>query len=318
MITASVLADQNAGGAQAPEFKATTRGSDARVVFDPGAQGYQDGHHYVINSRTSGTRLNDAMGTTLHELTHVANGEVYQNTDNLISAETGSTPQQLHNRREQRVQALLGIQKAGPTAKIKSIADQEGGIQSLAKYSKGRLEYAGGNKLGLYLARKADALTARATKAYQAKKGTSGRLAYKSRPFAKMMAGSADAQEIADSKRPADMTPDVFDAATRADLSLRSKMILQTDQVNNALESNGNRETMKDSVALNSENEFSDSYGSNTLVESDSVLNQMLLQYEHAGQEAGKMDTDSTYYRRLKAAALQAHVDRRRAKLHRG
>ena len=185
MITASVLADQNAGGAQAPEFKATTRGSDARVVFDPGAQGYQDGHHYVINSRTSGTRLNDAMGTTLHELTHVANGEVYQNTDNLISAETGSTPQQLHNRREQRVQALLGIQKAGPTAKIKSIADQEGGIQSLAKYSKGRLEYAGGNKLGLYLARKADALTARATKAYQAKKGTSGRLAYKSRALCK-------------------------------------------------------------------------------------------------------------------------------------
>ena len=48
------------------------------------------------------------------------------------------------------------------------------------------------------------------------------------------------------------------------------------------------------------------------------LIFQMLLQYEHAGQEAGQKDTDSTYYRRLKAAALQAHVDRRRAKLNRG
>ena len=318
MITAGVLADQNAGGAQAPEFDATTSTSGARVVFDPGAQGYQGGHHYAVNARTSGTLLNDAMGTTLHELTHVANGEVYQNTDNFISAEAGSTPQQLHDRREQRVQALLGIKQAESTAKTRLLADQKGGTQSLAEYDQARLEYAGGDKLLHYLAQKNDTLKARATRAYNEKKGTSGPLNYNGVAFAKMMTGSADAQEIADTKRPADMTPDFFDDATRADLSLRSKMMLQTDRVYNALTSSKNRETMQASTALNPENNLSASYGSNALIESDSVLNQMLLQYEHAGQEAGKKDTDSTYYRRLKAAALQAHVDRRRAKLNRG
>lgn len=318
MITAGVLADQNAGGAQAPEFDATTSTSGARVVFDPGAQGYQDGHHYVVNARTSGTLLNDATGTTLHELTHVANGEVYQNTDNFISAEAGSTPQQYHERREQRLQALLGIQQAEPTAKIQLLADQKGGTQSLAEYDKARLGYAGGDKLGNYLGQKRTALRRQATNAYHAKKGTSGELQYDSLAFMKMMTGSTNAQEIADPNRPADMTPDFFDDDTRGELALKSKLWLQGDQVFEALASDKNQETMKASVALNAWNSGSQSYGSNTLVESDSVLNQMLLQYEHAGQEAGKKDTNSTYYRRLKAAALQAHVDRRRAKLNRG
>ena len=318
MITAGVLADQNASGAQAPEFNATASSSGARVEFDPGAQGYQDGHHYVVNARTSGTLLNDAMGTTLHELTHVANGEVYQNTDNFISAEADATAEQLHNRREQRVKTLLDIQQAEPTAKIQLLADQKGGTQSLPEYNKDRLGYAGGDKLLHYLAQKNDIMKNRATKAYNEKKGTSVQPTYKGMLFAKMMTGSTDAQEIADPNRPADMTPDFFDADTRADLSLRSKMILQTDKVYQALINGKNRETKQASAALEPLNKFYDSYGSNALVESDSVLNQMLLQYEHTGQESGKKDTDSTFYRRLKAAALQAHVDRRRAKLKRG
>lgn len=50
--------------------------------------------------------------------------------------------------------------------------------------------------------------------------------------------------------------------------------------------------------------------GSSSLVEFDSVINQMLIQYEMATQ-----DRSSQHYRQLKAAALRAHVDRAKAKL---
>ena len=49
---------------------------------------------------------------------------------------------------------------------------------------------------------------------------------------------------------------------------------------------------------------------SSSLVEYDSVINQMLIQYEMATK-----DRSSQHYRQLKAAALRAHVDRAKGKL---
>ena len=54
------------------------------------------------------------------------------------------------------------------------------------------------------------------------------------------------------------------------------------------------------------------SKGTDTMVEYDPVINQMLAQYEHAGG-----DRDSQYYRELKAEALRSHVNRRVAALKR-
>ena len=133
---------------------------------------------------------------------------------------------------------------------------------------------------------KASALTTTAANAYRDKNNGSGPREFSGIRFAKMMTGSTDAREIADRQRPNDLTPDFFDDPTRADLTLKSKMLLQADQIYQTLENSKNEETMKASAALDSGNKFSNSYGSSTLIESDSVLNQMLLQYEHAGQEA--------------------------------
>ncbi len=318
MIAANIFANQNASGhAEAPEFQGNTTTSGASVKFESGAQGYQDKHHYNIQARTEGTQLNDSIGTTLHELTHVANGEIYQNTDNLISARSDSSPQEYSERRDKRLQALFDIQAAESSAKTQTIANQNNGTQSLKAYTKDRLEYAGGQKLGHYMSQKADKLNSDAIHAYQNKTGsTNDKIKFRTAPFAKMMAGSTDAQEIGDTTRPADLTPNLFDENTRNDLARQSKMLLQTQKIVNSLKGDLDAPSRQAAVQLNEkENQYGDVYGSNTLVENDSVLNQMLLQYEHAGKQSGKMDTDSLYYRRLKAAALQAHVDRQRAKL---
>ena len=55
--------------------------------------------------------------------------------------------------------------------------------------------------------------------------------------------------------------------------------------------------------------------GANVLTEYDTVMNQMLLQYENAGQRNNTPDKDSLFYRRLRNAALRAHLERREHKL---
>ena len=52
---------------------------------------------------------------------------------------------------------------------------------------------------------------------------------------------------------------------------------------------------------------------SDSLVEYDPVVNQMLVQYEH-----DSTDRTSEHYRKLKAAALRSHVQRMKAKLSPG
>ncbi|MBP0984108.1 MAG: hypothetical protein J6A19_10330 [Oscillospiraceae bacterium] len=48
------------------------------------------------------------------------------------------------------------------------------------------------------------------------------------------------------------------------------------------------------------------------MIEYDSVINQMLMEYE-----MNSKDRSSQHYRQLKAAALRAHVDRMKAKAKR-
>ncbi len=321
MVVAGVLADQNAAGASAPTYQPTSTGSGAIVSFDPGSPGFEGAHHYHIHSRVHGTSGNDAMGTTLHELTHVANGEAYQNTELSLSAEKGSTD--LAARRNERAERLMALNQALPTAKTTQIADQKGGTQTLGAYHRDRLGYAGGDKLFQYLSQRKEVAGRDTALAYAAQKfqndderHTFGQK-FKDLKMADMIAfldtaaGGNSEQTI-----PADIPEDfqqTLSDADRTNAARRRDMLKGSKQAADALVSN---EGLSENAAAAARH-FGSGFASNTLVEYDSVINQMLMQYEHAGQQSGQADTGSKYYRTLKAMALQSHVDRQNAKLKR-
>ena len=183
--------------------------------------------------------------------------------------------------------------------------------------------YAGGDKLFQYLSQRKEVAGRDTALAYAAQKfqNDDERHAFGQKfkdlkmadmiAFLDIAAGGNSEQTI-----PADIPEDfqqTLSDADRTNAARRRDMLKGSKQAADALVSN---EGLSENAAAAARH-FDSGFASNTLVEYDSVINQMLMQYEHAGQQSGQADTGSKYYRTLKAMALQSHVDRQNAKLKR-
>ena len=95
----------------------------------------------------------------------------------------------------------------------------------------------------------------------------------------------------------------------RTDAIRASNMTGKTRNVFNLLQQDAADETRKKKVRMMNKDALGAGAG-NTVVEYEPVMNQMLLQYENAGMNGPKNDRDSLLYRRLRNAALEAHIQR--------
>ena len=338
MITAGVLADQNASGAADPYYVPQQTRSAASADFHPGSAGYSGGHNYTVVSRTSKSR-NDAMGTMLHELTHVASGEDYQNAG-LMTISPNANDDEIRERTNERVASTEKIMDALDTAKLKNLNTDE---PSLKAFATDKLSYSVENKLPQYNAsERAGNLRPFIQNALQSRgldeetSLSAGQYNSNTKTIQYLL-GQGDKPHFRDEfNAPMENLQSSLTDAERTDLTRIHSMSEKQGHVSDVLGTEQNDpkkrkadEKRKQSVRKlmlakrASENDrrkdFVDMelHGSSALVEHDSVMNQLLLQYENAGINAGQQDRDSLFYRRLRNAALKAHVQRQIAKLSR-
>ena len=337
MITAGVLADQNVGGASEPEFEPVATQSAAEVMFGNGSTGYGDNHNYIIQGR-AGTDVNDSAGTTLHELTHVATGEVYNNSSGMLAIGKNATDQEVLDKYRQRVKTVEGLYDALQTNKhgVKGVAgNRPGAVLSVSNFAKDKLQYAARNTT-TRTAKRQDANHYRAfmnpiLRAEAEEKNQR----FNPQQIAESNYDKGALQPYMDVKDPA--TQDYLRGQGPKPAGMPEKVNLTDEQKQTFKTNMEMTQKLKDYDDLIDRNKGQNQdtinavrkietgntdqlvdpkkTGANVLTEYDTVMNQMLLQYENAGQRNNTPDKDSLFYRRLRNAALRAHLERREHKL---
>ncbi|MGI6119648.1 MAG: DUF4157 domain-containing protein [Desulfosporosinus sp.] len=268
-ITASVAADQTSTIGYSVGDKSDAK----RIIGSDNAGGVTKS--YIVRNRVN-SDLNDAIGTGLHEFTHVSSGKTYDNTSNFFTLPMDATPDEIKKERDERVDRMEGIKKAIPTAKsqkkAKSLESQMGYAIS-ESYEKTYNKYIPDTKVN------------HLREIYTAKNINTDHL--KNDFDWKNAVKNNYAKQIGDLPNVTNMTPKT------------KERIISESQSLNKIEKVFTSELQKGILPH-----------SDSLVEYDSVINQMLLQYEHASK-----DRSSEYYRKLKAAALSSHVKRHNQKL---
>lgn len=286
MITADVMSKQNKTRDYIPGGS-----SGSSRYYEQDGNGGENSYYKVLGRVGSGT--NDAIGTNLHEFTHVASGEAFNNSDLFSTFEVGA------NKDDVAKEAIHRTARANELKQLASQQELKGkklGFDDLSDYVSGRAAYATSQKYkSQYVPSKKNAmlvdfLTAEGQK--DANKEFESSLNEKRK------------------EKPVDEYIREMNAGTRRG------GILDNEQTRNRLNDNNSKINNFSDIAdyLKNDEKYKDQNGSmDTMIEYDSVINQMLAQYEN-----GFEDKDSQFYRKLKSAALRSHVQRRAAALRRG
>lgn len=319
MITANIMAAQG----KTNQFVAGGK-SDSKREWGPG----RANSSYTVQART-GDGLSDAMGTSLHEFTHVATGEAYGNTGMFLSAEQGSSVDQLRAKRNRNASRMNGIVGSFGIAPQQDMAKTRSAYGQT--YLQDRAEYAtGGKMIDQYLPGEEYKLMKEemgsrheTTTADLKTLAQGGKLR---RDMAAVTAapdrGGMTAAHVNGIQE--DMSGlDTARAAFGGEEDSR-KVVLLAQEAKVTKLFNDRKTLTKDTPEYESADKkykaadsrlaalSKDSSHSDALIEYDPVVNQMLLQYEVQTD-----DRSSEHYRKLKAAALRSHVDRQKAKLAR-
>lgn len=295
--------------------------------------------YYRVNGRVNGTR-DDALGTNLHEFTHVASSEAFDNSSIMLTFDptnesSGETKDEMKRRRQKmlQLQQLASQQQGGPTQSGKKLSD----------FASERVEYGSGLKANQYISAALGTLSGDIIGVEEANQG----LAPRSIP---------EDERYAYNPKLKDKFEEINQGALRGGMldnaATRDRMQTEFDRVNHfgdiflpefdaynkskkasALSRElKNRKTLTDEQRADKQAQYDaikkefdgdipapnaildelTAIGPNTMVEYDSVINQMMAQYENQGG-----DRDSQYYRNLKAEALNSLVRRRAAELRR-
>ena len=264
MIAADVMSRQGRTMAYRPGEK-----SSAGEEYTPDEQGGENKGYYV-NGRIIGSE-NDAIGTNLHEFTHVAAGEAYDNSPMYLNYEAKSDPNKVNKEIRRRMKRLNKIEELSKNPEHNGLELGDAAtMKSLPSFISGRRDYAGGANRYFLSKTEAQYIGPQLSK-LRDKEGDSERI--KARK-------AADRQKITD---------------------FRDQIIRRFDD--------GRVEEQVDGKTA--ENDRGRRFNADAMVEYEPVINQMLVQFEHAGG-----DRNSQYYRNLKAEALNNHVRRRTAALH--
>lgn len=272
-IAANVLADQGRSKVQASTV------SNAKRIMDPNAA---EDYSYLVNGRAILGENNhmDNVGTLLHELTHVSAGESFDNTRLFFTADKESSRDDLLKRRDDRVHRFSELLESGESVNYRS---KDGTYDK--NVIEGRKDYALGSKMSTQYApnfqKKIDEDLAIATGENRE-------------------ALEAEKNQIA-------FYGDVFDKKAER---TQSNILYNERKKLEAQKSPKNNERLNQIQAQLEALSKAQITNSDSMIEYDSVINQLLVQYEMATN-----DRSSQHYRQLKAAALRAHTDRVISKL---
>lgn len=241
---------------------------------------------------------NDTLGTTLHEMTHVASGMVYDNTNIFFTIGQDATEEEIQSRKNDRAKRLnkiaaLGEQSFGEMGK--TLTNPNAGslrvndwIPRRRNYALRGDTYAEDPMIGKTVYKYIPEFKGKMVKRVQEAVALD-RMARDGRTEGEGLPQYNQAQLKKLGETQFDSTIDSLDSTP----GIRPE--LGGDIKKNAV---GIR---KMEAALAGE----DGIDSDALVEYDPVINQILSQYEE-----GNSDRSSAFYRNLKAAVLRSHVDR--------
>lgn len=293
MIAANVMADQSKSNYNIDGQSGTHRtyGDDN----DP------DNYNYLVTGRadsTDGCHANN-VGTNFHEFTHASVGESYDNTRMFFSADTASSDDDILKLRDERL------------ARMNEIKNSYNGKGLTKSDMDTRYEYATSSKSAdkYYLSnlgkRKTQTVDGKKVKSREG--GVMNDLIDKS-------SGQARDKLVKEKEQMQKMV-------TPFEKEFDNKENKYVEAQNRAQELwgitrgfNTHERYNEYKAAVDEASDISKNLSSHedTLIEYDSVINQMLMEYE-----MNSKDRSSQHYRQLKAAALRAHVDRMKAKAKR-
>ena len=337
MIAADVMSRQD----KTSVFHATDDSSDAKRIYTSDGQDPEE-YHYEVNGRV-GRSPEDSLGTILHEFTHVAGGETFDNSNLFLTYEPEKKGEDTRNEMHRRRQKMMLLQ--GLAEKDRQGLQMSG--EEFGKYVGGRAEYGSGRKTeGKYMLDqkndvikkllKLDAKKAGKTLPQDINYDTVRKNLREERPDLAEALESGNISKVTDNQASGARFARLRDEWKKLNdfeqiYAVNNERINKANEaflLKNDLSKKGLSRDEKASIKAQLKeiakefgvniNKIPDpekmiqSKGTDTMVEYDPVINQMLAQYEHAGG-----DRDSQYYRELKAEALRSHVNRRVAALKR-
>lgn len=313
-----IVADVMAGQDKTTKFNAGGK-SDSKRTWLPGRSGAE----YTVNGRTNVSSTDsDSLGTTLHEMTHVSVGESYGNTGMFLSAKKGSTKEELFAERDERVRRMEDMEKSKGTIP-EAIKKTKGGTGYGTELFDNRRSYALGGKLN---SEYAPGERFRLLKELRDTTGGDKPLEQDGRTDkaktelgAATPSGALTQQHLETMRGELSGVDEISKLFGDEDHEINLKKVQLSERVGALQKERG--KFQKDSpdwvkanaVVQKARTEAADfdkaSSHSDSLIEYDPVINQMLMQYEHDTD-----DRDSQHYRQMKAAALRSHVQRLKAR----
>ena len=136
MIAADVMSRQD----KTSVFHATDDSSDAKRIYTSDGQDPEE-YHYEVNGHVSDSP-EDSLGTTLHEFTHVAGGETFDNSSLFLTYEPEKKGEDTRNEMHRRRQKMMLLK--GLAEKDRQGLQMSG--EEFGKYVGGRAEYGSGRK----------------------------------------------------------------------------------------------------------------------------------------------------------------------------
>lgn len=270
MTTAGVISQLNNATLQAGGASTTKRELGSR--------------QYAMSGRGT-IDQNDTIGTTLHEMTHAASGNIYENTTALFTAGSSDSVEALRSRRDdntRRMDEILAASRGGPQGQMTDSAASS--VAGLSSWVEERQGYAtGGKMLGQYIPGE------------------------KKKMMRRVKASQGFDMRTANNKQLTDLLPQYGETMQNIDAEQGLSKEEIADMKNNASGFQKMEEAMSDVAPNPAAAQPSGRVNTDALIEYDPVINQVFSQYEAATDDRG-----SEFYRKLKAAVLRSHVNRQK------
>lgn len=298
MIAANVMADQDK-----TDYSLNSRSNCSRTY---GNDNNPDDYRYSVNGRAQKDQHRDNVGTNFHEFTHASVGETYDNTRMFFALNKNDSDDEILKQRDDRMQRMNELQDS-----FNQLSQNDASFKNKQPYNmKDRFQYATVDKTLDYYA---DGFLGN-----RIKQNINGNnvMHRKGGAFEKAMSGTTGStrSKIAKERMQANkmLSPFIKDRDEKDVKYFAAKK--HADEMyelkNNNPDNSEYREMYKKAQAEFNALSVKTTANSNTAIEYEPIINQMLIQYEMNGN-----DRSSQHYRQLKAAALRAHVDRSKARI---
>lgn len=298
MIAANVMADQ-----KKTDYALNGQSGSSRIY---GNDNDPDNFRYKVTGRAEAKDHKDNIGTNFHEFTHASVGETYDNTRMFFALNKNASDDEILKQKNDRMQRMNELQDS-----FNQLSQNNASFKNNQPYNMtDRFDYATNDKtidnyansfLGDRIKQNINGKNVMYRKGGAFEKAMSkSNGSTKSKIAKEKMQATKMLSPFAKEKDEKNVT--YFAAKKRADelYELKKKNPGNNEYLKMYKEAQAEANALSEKTTANS----------NTAIEYEPVINQMLIQYEMNGN-----DRSSQHYRQLKAAALRAHVDRSKERI---